>query len=108
LERALGVRVARLRRSPVGSSHAVHLATLADGREGVARFATHPDHALARELWATARCRAAAPPGGEGRPERPAPQPDGLVAHLHPALRQEILHVPEAHTEPVVQPHSGR
>src|SRR5262245_12200528 len=74
LERALGARVVRLRRSPVGASHAVYLATLADGREGVARFATHPDHALARELWATERCRAAG-----------LPAPRLLAADLAPA-----------------------
>ena len=47
LERVLGVGVVSLRHSRSGASHAVYLATLTDGRECVARFATHPDHALA-------------------------------------------------------------
>ncbi len=38
-------------------------------------------------------------------PERQAPLPDRLVGDRDPALREEILHVPETETEPVVQPH---
>ncbi len=74
LRMALGVGVTRLRRSPVGGSHAVYLATLADGRRCVARFATHPEHDLARELWATERCRLAG-----------VPAPRLLAADLSPA-----------------------
>src|SRR5262249_3610691 len=42
---------------------------------------------------------------GVGGTELLAPQPDGLVADLHPALRQEFLHVAVAEREAVVQPH---
>ena len=38
-------------------------------------------------------------------PERQAPLADRLVGDRDPALREEILHVPETETEPVVQPH---
>jgi aminoglycoside phosphotransferase (APT) family kinase protein len=86
VERALGGRVARLRRSPVGASHAVYLATLADGLQGVARFATHPDHALARELWATERCRAAGVPAPRLLAADLAPEGGGPPFAVHARL----------------------
>jgi aminoglycoside phosphotransferase (APT) family kinase protein len=54
--------VAAVDRSVVGASHAVYLVTLADGRACVARFATHPEHELRREVWVTERCRRAGVP----------------------------------------------
>ena len=105
LRRTLGVGVARLRRSPVGGSHAVYLATLADGRACVARFATHPEHDLARELWATERCRVAGVPAPrllaadlaprDGAPpfavhERLPGRSGGRMA-LRPAQRRTVL-----------------
>jgi hypothetical protein len=41
---------------------------------------------------------------GEGRPELLAPQPDGLIAHLHPTFRQQLLHVPVTQGEPIGGP----
>jgi hypothetical protein len=48
---------------------------------------------------------AAAQPRGEGRAERAAPQPDGLVADEDPALRQQVLDVAVAEVESIVEPH---
>jgi len=49
----------------------------------------------------------AAPPHpvSEDRPELLAPPADRLVADGDPALRQQLLHVPVAQREAVVQPH---
>ncbi len=55
--RLMGVPVTAIDRSGVGASHAVYFVTLADGQECVARFATHSEHDLPREVWATERCR---------------------------------------------------
>ncbi len=57
LERSLKVTVEGIDRSGVGSSHAVYVVDLEDGRRCVARFATHPEHRLAQEVWASERCR---------------------------------------------------
>ena len=57
LERLLKVTVVGIDRSGVGSSHAVYVVDLEDGRRCVARFATHPEHRLAQEVWASERCR---------------------------------------------------
>ena len=57
IEGALGSAVARIERDTVSGSHAVFFATLAGGEECVARIATHPEHNLARELWAAEQCR---------------------------------------------------
>lgn len=57
LERLLNVTVVGIVRSGVGSSHAVYVVDLEDGRRCVARFATHPEHRLAQEVWASERCR---------------------------------------------------
>jgi hypothetical protein len=55
----VGETVARIERDRVSGSHAVFFVTLADGRECVLRVATHPEHDLARELWAAEQRRAA-------------------------------------------------
>jgi len=57
IERALGTRVVRIERDTVSGSHGVFFATLANGETCVARIATHPEHDLARELWAMEQCR---------------------------------------------------
>src|SRR5215470_17037670 len=57
VERLLNARVVHVERSTVGSSHAVYIVRLEDGRECVARFATHHEHQPAREVWASERCR---------------------------------------------------
>ena len=62
LEQTLRVTVVGIDRSAVGSSHAVYLVDLTDGRRCVARFATHPEHRLAQEVWASERCRQAGLP----------------------------------------------
>ncbi|MGH2355858.1 MAG: hypothetical protein ACRDJN_29970, partial [Chloroflexota bacterium] len=58
VRRALHAEVAGIEQNTIGASHAVYMATLADGRRCVVRVATHPEHDLAVELWATERCRA--------------------------------------------------
>jgi aminoglycoside phosphotransferase (APT) family kinase protein len=57
LERTLRVSVVGIQRSAVGSSHAVYLVDLEDGRRCAVRFATHAEHRLAQEVWASERCR---------------------------------------------------
>src|SRR5262249_29152703 len=43
--------------------------------------------------------------GGEGRSELLTPEPDGLVAPLHPRFGQQVLYVPVTQVVPVIQPH---
>jgi aminoglycoside phosphotransferase (APT) family kinase protein len=57
VERLLRKRVAYIERSTIGASHAVYFVTLAGGRRCVARFATHAEHRLDLEVWASERCR---------------------------------------------------
>jgi aminoglycoside phosphotransferase (APT) family kinase protein len=105
VERLLGVPVVETARSSVGSSHAVFFVALADGRRGVARVATHLEHALGRELWATERGRLAGAPAprllaadlspADGSPpiavhERLIGQP-GHQVELRPAEREAVL-----------------
>src|SRR4051794_25706243 len=40
----------------------------------------------------------------EQRPECADPAPDGLVGHIKPALRQEVLHIAVAQSEAQIQP----
>src|SRR5205823_8620361 len=56
IECALGSRVVGIERDTVSGSHAVFFAALASGEECVVRIATHPEHDLARELWAMEQC----------------------------------------------------
>lgn len=74
VERALGIQVVAIERDRTGGSHAVFFAQLADGQECVARVATHPEHDLARELWAAEQCRALG-----------VPVPEVLAADTAPA-----------------------
>lgn len=62
VERLIRDKVVAIERTTVGSSHAVYLVTLPGGREYVARFATHHEHLLAREVWASECCRQAGLP----------------------------------------------
>jgi aminoglycoside phosphotransferase (APT) family kinase protein len=84
LERTLKVAVATIDRSGVGSSHAVYLVDLEDGRRCVARFATHAEHHLEREVWASERCRQAG-----------LPVPRVLAADLRPTDHSPPLAVYE-------------
>lgn len=52
VERLIGVSVVEVDRIAVGASHAVYAVRLQDGRDCIARFATHPEHELDLELWA--------------------------------------------------------
>ena len=67
---ALGVGVSRVEKDVVGASHAIYFLQLGDGREVVARVAIHPEHDVARDLWAMEVCRA-----------RGVPAPRVLAAH---------------------------
>jgi aminoglycoside phosphotransferase (APT) family kinase protein len=85
VERVLATRVAAAHRSTVGSSHAVFFVALEDGRRCVARVATHPEHALARELWATEVCRRAGVPAPRllGADLAPSDGSPPLAVHEH-------------------------
>ena len=66
--------------------------------------ALNPDEQLIQILGVALPTPPGPQPSSIVGPERPTPLPNRLVGDRDSVLREEILHVPETETEPVVQP----
>jgi len=81
-----------------------HVTVLVHGSPQILLAAPESDEHLVQISGVTLAAAPEPQPPGVVEPERPAPLPDRLIRDGDPALDQQILDIPKADTESVVEP----